>query len=208
MQQLIWLLLLALVVGVAGWGVSDRLEQRNDFCVSCHLPDGARLHAETRENFDRVIPLNLAGVHGRGWVEEREDSAFRCIDCHAGSGAAERTKIKLLAARDAVRYAFGSFAEPEGMPFALSGETCLGCHPTFRHSAAPGWTVQAYHGHPDHDGEAAPSCVSCHAVHEEDGDAFAYFMARPRVIARCRECHVDGDGAALPSQGGEGGALR
>jgi hypothetical protein len=71
MQQLIWLLSSALVVGVAGWGVSDRLEQRNDFCVSCHLPDGARLHAETRENFDRVIPLNLAGVHGRGRAELR-----------------------------------------------------------------------------------------------------------------------------------------
>jgi nitrate/TMAO reductase-like tetraheme cytochrome c subunit len=208
MQQLIWLLPLALVVGVAGWGVSDQLERRNDFCVSCHLPDGTPLHAETRENFDRVMPLNLAGVHGRGWVEERDDSAFRCIDCHAGSGAAERTKIKLLAARDAVRYALGSFTEPDGMPFELSRETCLGCHPTFRHAAAPGWTVQAYHGHPDHDGEASPRCVSCHAVHEEDGDAFAYFMARPRVAARCRECHVDGDGAALPSPGGGSGALR
>ncbi len=134
MQQLIWLLPLALVVGVAGWGVSDRLERRNDFCVSCHLPDGT--------------------------------------------------------------------------PFELSRETCLGCHPTFRHSAAPGWTVQAYHGHPDHEGEASLRCVSCHAVHEEDGDAFAYFMARPRVAARCRECHVDGDGAALPSRGGGSGALR
>jgi nitrate/TMAO reductase-like tetraheme cytochrome c subunit len=207
MQWLASLVALGLLAGAVGWGVSDRLEQRNDFCVSCHLPDGAVLHAETRENFDRVVPVNLAGVHGRGWVEEREDSAFRCIDCHAGSGAFERTKIKLLAAKDALRYAVGAFEEPEGMPFDLSRKTCLGCHPTFRRSAAPGWTVQAYHGLGAHDAAEEPRCVACHAVHEEDGDAFAYYMARPRVVAQCRVCHGEDDGVELPAlQAGPFGA--
>jgi len=195
MQRLAWLLPLGLGLGVGlvlggvGWHVSDRYERRNDFCVSCHLPDGTALHLETRHEFERVVPVNLAGVHGRGWVEEREDSAFRCIDCHAGTGAVERTKIKLLAARDAVRYLVGSFEEPEGMPFDLSPETCLGCHPTFRRSAAPGWTVQSFHGLPAHDAPGAPRCVTCHVVHQRDGDAFAYFMSRERVDSRCRTCH-------------------
>lgn len=197
---------LCVVPAPLGWVVSDRLEQRNDFCNACHLFDGTPLYLENREHFDRVIPLSLAGVHGRGWVQEREDSDFRCIDCHGGSGALERGAIKLLAARDARRYAIGSFEEPKGMPFDVSAQTCRRCHPTFRHSAAPGWSVRAYHGLPAHDEAAnAPSCVACHAVHETDGDAFAYFMSRARVERQCRRCHTADDGTGYEPVLGEPG---
>ena len=192
--------LAAMFVAVAtGWQVSDRLEQSNDFCNACHLPDGQALHIENRQHFDRVIPLSLAGVHGRGFVEEREDEAFRCIDCHAGSGPVERATVKLLAAADGARYLLGSFEEPDGMPFDLSPATCRRCHPGFRHSAAPGWTVEAFHGRSEHDGADAPACVRCHAVHEEDGDAFAYFMNRSRVDALCDDCHRSGRAKPVPS---------
>lgn len=187
------------MLGGFAWGVSDRLEQRNDFCNACHLPDGTPLHQQVGENFERVIPVDLAGVHGRGWVEQREDPAFRCIDCHAGTGPVERAKVKLLAARDAVRYAIGSFREPEGMPFPISPRTCRGCHPTFRRSAAPGWTLEAYHGRPAHDAPEAPPCVACHAVHEQDGDAFAYQLSRARVDRQCRSCHTAGGATEIPS---------
>ncbi len=190
----------AVLLGAGSWHASDRVEQRNDFCNACHLPDGTPLHIQVREDFDRVVPVSLAGVHGRGWVEEREDSDFRCIDCHAGTGPVERTRVKLLAARDLVRYGLGAFEEPHGMPFELSPRNCLGCHPTFRRSAAPGWTVEAYHGLPAHDqAPDGPRCVACHAVHETDGDAFAYYMARPRVDAQCRACHAEGSGTEIPS---------
>ena len=196
-----WLLLVpifCLLFGV-GWKLSDRLERRNDFCNSCHLPDGTALHLEIRERFDRVVPMNLAGVHGRGWVEEREDSDFRCIDCHAGSGPIERGVVKLLAARDGLRYVAGSFEEPKGMAFALSRDTCQRCHPGFRHSAAPGWTLESYHGRPGHEGDDNPRCVRCHAVHEAGGDPFAYFMSRARVDAACLECHLPDGDLAIPS---------
>jgi hypothetical protein len=191
--------LVLLLLVAASWPLSDRLEQRNDFCNACHLPSGVALHVENREHFDRVIPISLAGVHGRGFVEDREDEAFRCIDCHAGAGALERTKVKLLAARDGIRYAIGEFEEPDGMPFALSAATCLRCHPTFRHSAAPGWTFEAYHGRVEHDGSAAPACVGCHKVHDTDGDAFAYFMSRSRVDKLCRTCHRPGGASEIIS---------
>jgi len=195
LHPLVPVLSASILVLVLSWPISDRIEQRNDFCNACHLPDGTPLHERVRQDFDRVIPVSLGGVHGRGWVEEREDSDFRCIDCHAGAGAVERTQVKLLAARDALRYLVGTFEEPEGMPYALSNTVCRSCHPTFRHSAAPGWTLEAYHGLPEHDDAAdAPACVDCHAIHTRDGDAFAYFMARPRVAARCRACHADGAG--------------
>lgn len=184
-------LLAAVVVGPAAWLVSDRFERDNDFCTSCHLPDGTPLHERIDQDFERVIPVSLAGVHGRGWVEEREDSAFRCIDCHSGRGPVERTRVKLLAARDALRYAIGSFAEPEGMPFPLSADTCRGCHPVFRGSAAPGFSLYAYHGVAPHDGPGAPACVACHTVHRRDGDAIVYYMTRPVVDQQCLGCHTD-----------------
>ncbi|MDP6981203.1 MAG: hypothetical protein QF570_21800 [Myxococcota bacterium] len=189
-----------LPAGVVAWGLSDRVEQDNDFCNSCHLSGETPLHIEVRNDFDRTIPVSLAGVHGRGWVEEREDSAFRCIDCHAGSGVLERTRVKLLSARDGLRYIAAAFEEPHGMSFELSPPTCLACHPTFRRSAAPGWTVEAYHGLAAHDDAAdAPRCVACHTVHETDGDAIAYYMARPRVDQQCRGCHVEGGEMEIPS---------
>jgi len=183
------------------WIGSDRLERNNDYCNSCHLNPDTPLHSEIRERFELVIPRNLAGVHGRGWVEDREDPAFRCVDCHSGSGPLERLRIKLISARDGVRYVIGDFEEPETMSFDLRSATCLRCHPNFRHSAAPGWTVQAYHGREAHSHERvdSPRCVLCHTVHEADGDAIAYFMNRQRVDNQCRVCHVPDSQMEIPS---------
>jgi hypothetical protein len=190
-KRLLALLPLALLAAALGWGVTDRLERDDDFCNACHLPGGTPLHEQVREDFDRVIPVSLAGVHGRGWVEDREDSDLRCIDCHAGAGPLERARVKLFAARDGVRYALGSFEEPEGMPFDLSKEVCRQCHPSFRGSAAPGWTQRSFHGQPEHDGDASPKCVSCHSVHTRDGNGIVYWMARDRVDLECRACHAE-----------------
>jgi hypothetical protein len=199
MRPYLSLVAILVLLGGIGWVGVDRLERRNDFCNACHLPDDTPLHLEIRNRFDRVIPQNLAGVHGRGWVEQREDTAFRCIDCHGGAGLLERGTIKLLSARDGIRYAIGDFEEPEGMPFELSAQACRHCHPRFRHSAAPGWTVSAYHGRPAHDASEAIRCVRCHSVHDADGDAFAYFLNRERVDRQCRECHVPGGEMEIPS---------
>jgi hypothetical protein len=188
----------AIGIGI-GVVVSDRLESENDFCNACHLSADTPLHLEIRNHFDRVIPQNLAGVHGRGGVEEREDSAFRCIDCHAGSGLLERGAVKVLSARDGLRYLVGRFGEPTEMAFDLSKQTCRNCHPNFRRSAAPGWMLRAYHGDSNHDAIDAPRCVRCHSVHETDGDAFAYFMSRERVDRQCRECHSPGGSMEIPS---------
>jgi hypothetical protein len=196
-----WLLapLIVLMLGASSWIYADRIEEQNDFCNACHLTADMPLHLEIRQHFDRVIPQTLAGVHGRGWVEDREESAFRCIDCHAGAGPLERTTIRLLSVRDTLRYAVGAFEEPKGMSFDLSAKVCRGCHPAFRHSAAPGWSFRAFHGVPAHDDGQAPRCVRCHTVHESDGDAFAYFMNRARVDRECRTCHEPGGPMEVPS---------
>ena len=60
--------------------------------------------------------------------------------------------------------------------------------------------MDSYHGLAAHDeAPEAPRCVACHAVHETDGDAFAYFMARPRVDRQCRACHERDDVRDVPS---------
>jgi hypothetical protein len=196
-----WLLapIVVLMLGGTSWVVADRVEERNDFCNACHLDASTPLHLEIRRHFDRVIPQTLAGVHGRGWIEDRAETEFRCIDCHAGAGLVERVAIRALSARDGIRYVVGAFTEPDHMSFELSAKVCLGCHPGFRRSAAPGWTLNAYHGLRAHEGDATPRCVRCHVVHEADGDAFAYFMSRTRVDQECRSCHVPGTAREIPS---------
>jgi len=90
------------------------------------------------------------------------------------------------------------------MPFDLSPEACQRCHTSLRGSAAPGWTLSAYHGLEAHDAPPAPACVSCHVVHQRGGDGMAYYMSRRRVDGRCRECHADEQDIhirGLPRQG-------
>lgn len=195
----------AVAAGGAGWAVSDRLEARNDFCNACHLPDGTPLHEEIREDFDRLIPVSLGGVHGRAFLDDRPDApGFRCIDCHAGAGPLVRARVKVVSAFDAARYAVGAFEEPDSMPFPLPRALCLECHERLRHAAAPGWSDESFHAIPAHEREASLLCVDCHAVHERDGDAFAYFLDRRTVRAVCAECHEDFEaGAAGVSNGSE-----
>ena len=101
----------------------------------------------------------------------------------------ERATVKANAAWDGMRYLVGSFEEPDSMPFELSKETCLNCHPTFRGSAAPGFALEAYHCAEGHDGPEAPACVACHSVHERGGSGIIYFLSRDRVDPQCRACH-------------------
>src|SRR5262245_65629532 len=98
------LVLAALLGGVGaallGWWISDRLEQRNDFCNSCHLEPDLPLHQGIRRDFDQEPARSLAGAHGAALVKTREDGAFRCIDCHGGVGPVGRARVKALAAKD------------------------------------------------------------------------------------------------------------
>jgi hypothetical protein len=171
---------------------SDRVEARNEFCTSCHLPDGTPLHQTIGADFDGLVPANLTGVHGRALLDEREDGAFRCIDCHGGTGAIGRTRVKLLSVFDGLRYAVGAFEEPDSMPWPLSDAVCAQCHQHLRNAPAPGWSRESFHAVGPHaELSDGPGCVDCHAVHEPGGDPFAYFLDRERVHVFCRDCHSD-----------------
>lgn len=187
--------LLGLGAAPAGWVVSDRLEQDDDFCNACHLetPAGAvPLHIDVRRDFDRAAPPEtLAGVHGLAQVESRpDDPAFRCIDCHGGASFVGKARVKMLAAKDALVYAFGTVEEPSGMGWPLWDEDCAQCHERFAPRAgAPG--TPAFHELAVHNTDMPVRCVDCHFVHDRGGNPDAYFLHAAPVRAQCARCHPE-----------------
>jgi hypothetical protein len=179
----------AIVCAPLGWTVSDRLEQDNDFCNACHLQPGVPLHVDIRRDFDATPAASLAGLHGGSRIETRADPAFRCIDCHGGTGAGGRARVKVLAAKDAFWYVTGRFQEPDGMAWPLWDEDCTKCHDRFDESGGDPWSSPRFHELPVHNVELGVACVECHASHAQGGNPLAFFLDARRVRSRCALCH-------------------
>jgi nitrate/TMAO reductase-like tetraheme cytochrome c subunit len=181
----------ALLSAATGWLVTDHLERDNDFCTSCHLEPGVRLHSAVRKGFDADPPVSLAGVHGAARVETRADGAFRCIDCHGGHSFLGRARVKALAAKDAFWYVVGHFEEPEGMRWPLWDEDCSKCHPRFAEKPVEPWRAPRFHQLAVHNAELGVDCVECHSSHETGGNADAFFLRTAAVRAQCARCHAE-----------------
>ncbi len=173
----------------AGWLVTDRLEQDNDFCVSCHLDADTALHESNHADLDTRPPEALAPAHAA--AGHRDGRAFRCIDCHGGAGFVGRARVKLLSAKDAFWYVVGRFEEPEGMHWPLWDEDCVKCHDTFDPPAREPWEPPAFHGLPVHNNVLGVACVTCHAAHERGGLADQFFLHPEPVRAACAGCHPE-----------------
>jgi nitrate/TMAO reductase-like tetraheme cytochrome c subunit len=182
-------ILAGMVFAPAGWVVSDRLEQDNDFCNACHLSDEAPLHVDVRNDFDSAAPVSLASVHGASDPGRRGDGSFRCIDCHGGVSFVGRARVKALAAKDAFWYLAGHFEEPQGMGWPLWDEDCSQCHADFDERDSESWRQPRFHQLPVHNVELGVNCVECHRVHETGGPREAYFLKPPLVRTQCARCH-------------------
>ncbi|HVP30117.1 MAG TPA: hypothetical protein VMW35_13270 [Myxococcota bacterium] len=186
------------LVAWAGWAISDRLEQRNEFCNSCHLPNGTPLHRDLRRDFDGVPHETLASVHGGAKVEARGDgpeAAFRCYDCHSGTGLVGRLRVKALAAKDALWYVAGRFEEPGEMRHPLRDADCRKCHATYpeserRAEGTGGWT-RPFHAVAVHNAGLEVGCVECHLAHERGGIPDAYFLQAKLLVDQCARCHAE-----------------
>lgn len=182
-------LALGATAGPAGWFISDRLEQENDFCVSCHLEGGEPLHADNRADLDARPAQALAPAHAAaGHPDERE---FRCIDCHGGTGFLGRARVKLLSVKDAFWYVVGRFEEPEGMHWPIEDEGCVKCHQAFEPSPSSNGEPQAFHALAIHNHALGVSCVACHGAHEQGGLADFHFLHPVSVRAECAKCHPE-----------------
>lgn len=186
-------LALALAGGLsapAGWWVTDRLEEDNDFCVACHLTPDVPLHREKRASLDREPATTLAGAHGGArW----DDRPFRCIDCHGGAGFAGKARVKLLSAKDAFWYAVGRFDEPDQMHWALRDADCTKCHTTFDERERRVGHDPRFHELTVHNAELGVDCVTCHASHDAGGLEDHYQLHADRVRAECVACHPEFD---------------
>lgn len=172
-----------------GWVISDRLEQDNDFCNSCHLSSGTPLHIDIRRDFDLTPPQTLAGLHG-GSDSGREDAAFRCIDCHGGASLIGRARVKALAGLDLLWYVVGRFEEPSQMAWPLWDEDCSQCHPTFDSVASLAWETPRFHELPVHNVDLGVDCVECHRSHQA-GNPEAHFLEVSSVRSQCARCHLE-----------------
>ncbi|MCP5058769.1 MAG: hypothetical protein GY937_18870 [bacterium] len=182
-------LALAAVAGPSGWVLTDRLEQDNAFCVSCHLDAERTLHADNRRDFDARPPEALAPAHAAaGHPDERP---FRCIDCHGGTGFLGRGRVKLHSAKDAFWYVVGRFEEPEGMHWPIEDEDCVSCHDAFDPPVREAWQAPAFHALAVHNTAFDVSCVSCHIAHERGGLTGSHFLHPAIVRAGCATCHSE-----------------
>ncbi len=173
-----------------GWLATDQLEQDNDFCNACHLTPELPLHLDIRRAFDAAAPVSLAGVHGAAAVEAREDTAFRCIDCHGGHDFPSRAKVKVLAGIDFFWWLTGHFEEPDHMAWPLEDGDCAKCHTGFDESNYDEWASPRFHQLAVHNVELGVDCVNCHAVHEGGGNPEGYFLIPDRVRSQCARCHT------------------
>lgn len=182
-----WLFAAAAAVGIAaftfatGVVVTDWLERDNAFCVSCHLTETRRLHAEKFSGFQSIdgAARTLAAAHALSRAGE-----FKCVDCHNGAGLRDKLAIKAQAARDTLAYLFGSFEEPTQMRFPLGNRVCLQCHDL---RDASNKAATKFHDDPYHR-DLPFVCFECHTVHLE-GPRNTRFLRAESVQPLCDQCH-------------------
>ncbi len=174
----------SLVAALFGVALAAR-ERDNRFCISCHL------HEEKFTRFLAPASVDLAGAH-------HAKKTVRCIDCHGGADLGMRLRVWAAASVDTVKFFAGHYQEPTGMRLPLRDKECRQCHTPILKSApflAPeqeeateGRTGDSYHAIRDHD-TVRIACVRCHTSHAADGEARFQFLARPRLLPLCRDCH-------------------
>lgn len=174
--------LICVAVPWGGIAVVDTLESRRAFCNACHLPDGSPLHARQARLAREHATLDLTGVH----FAVRGEANFTCATCHRGVGWGGRGRVLGEAFANTLRYALGSYREPERLAFPIVNATCTACH-------AEVWREEdavRFHGIRAHLDQASIRCTACHPAHAAAAEP-AVHARRVAAVARavCTRCH-------------------
>lgn len=108
-------LLVVFVVGTVG---VSKLEERDQFCIQCHLAPEETYYARAQDAPAVADPFELVDLasfhywnatHAENSERDNSESAvFRCIDCHRGDdGPVHRGQTLILAAGDALTWLTG-----------------------------------------------------------------------------------------------------
>ena len=182
MKPGVWIAsVLALLSGLAGWVVTDRLEANNEFCVACHLETDTLLHETKMDEFLAQPAVNLAALHAAS------EDGFLCIDCHGGASFVNKALVKTVAARDLLMYVIGRFGEPDSMEHPLWDEDCSRCHASFEALRPDDYHAIELHNLPGFEFR----CVSCHLAHATGGSVDFGFLEQSHVLSVCRNCHEE-----------------
>lgn len=94
-QWLLAFLVAGLILFVASILTASELEERDEFCTSCHRAPELTYFDRAHEAATNSTAADLASFH------YADNNQFRCIDCHRGDQSVEqRAQILWLAARD------------------------------------------------------------------------------------------------------------
>jgi hypothetical protein len=99
------IILLMVLVVTSAVGVS-KLEERDQFCIQCHMAPEETYYARAQEALAVEDPfelVDLSSFHYWDAVhnEHNNPAGFRCIDCHRGNdGPIHRAETLVLAAKD------------------------------------------------------------------------------------------------------------
>jgi hypothetical protein len=109
-------LLIVLVLGATAAMIAvSRLEERDTFCLRCHLAPETRYVEQAQLAVgigDPFLVPDLASFHYWAAVSESGEEPFRCIDCHRGDGQpVHRLQVLALASADTVTWALGQADE-------------------------------------------------------------------------------------------------
>jgi len=168
------------LMGLAIAGYSIALENRDEFCASCHTQPEMEFFQRAQDR-SGGHPIDLAAAH----AQTAHAPAVRCIDCHGGVDALERTKTLALAARDAALFFSGRFQQPAKLMGTLPNSTCLACHRA--EVSRPGFENH-FHNRLGMTGAPDLSCQSCHPAHTP-ADQETMFIVRRIIFPQCNACH-------------------
>src|SRR5262245_45431626 len=112
------LVILMLLAASGGIAYALSLENRDDFCASCHTQPEATYYQRTLQ----TMPTDLTSAH----VAKR----VRCIDCHSGAGTLGRLDGLQQGAQDLSAYLLNNYQQPAVTTHPLPDANCIQCHTT------------------------------------------------------------------------------
>ncbi|MBI1802129.1 MAG: hypothetical protein HYR71_10940 [Chloroflexi bacterium] len=174
----VWLVALA-GAGAGGAAYALALEERNDFCASCHTQPEGDYYRRTL----KPVPADLASLHTAKTV--------RCIDCHSGPPPLGRKDGLIQGAQDTLAYFSGAYRQPAVTTHPLPDTNCTRCHAAVFQSKSlnnhyhyylPGWQSQQPN-------QASP-CIACHSSHSTAEGHIVRFAPDTRINRVCAACHA------------------